>query len=109
MKQIILFALLIAFSLNSFAQEENSGKKISFGIRAGYNSSNITELVPSPDETPEKRQAANFGVISNIRINEHFVLRPGIYYSIKGRQYPDTKEWKTTLKYLEMPLLAVLQ
>lgn len=105
----LLFAIFLCGITSGIAQEGNSyNGSLTFGIRAGYNLSNVASFIPH-NESSENRSAANFGVIANIKINDNVVLRPGIYYSMKGENFPDHSEWNTSLNYLETPLLVVLQ
>lgn len=102
-KFTFLFAILLGMVFSSVAQPK-------IGVRAGYNLTNTIAISPE-GHTSESKSAANFGIVTDFRFSKNFVLRPGLYYSMKGYKIEgwEVKTLQYNLNYLEMPLLAVFQ
>ena len=115
-KIFTLFALLFAIVLSCAAQEENRIQFFNpkFGIRAGYNLTNVTKIMdlnPNSWIIPHWKSAANFGFIVDFHSKSRFVLRSGLSYSMKGYnesiRYIADSTFIRKFNYLEIPLLAV--
>lgn len=87
LKHFIIAALLTA---PSFAAAQ-SDAPIQVGIRAGVNTSNISETRVTPgltlNHTPKWKSGFTIGAIVDIPIKHNFYLSPGFYYDYRHNDY----------------------
>ncbi|SEK88285.1 Outer membrane protein beta-barrel domain-containing protein [Chitinophaga rupis] len=100
-KNVVLLTLaLVATTLSSYAQ-------VSFGVKAGYNSSTISI---EENEGTSRLSGFHAGVIADLSLAESFSLQPQLLYSAKGIKVKDLdmngNETKVSFKmnYLELPV-----
>jgi hypothetical protein len=75
------------------------GQNTSFGIKAGYNSSNLE--VNNSDQWDAK-SGIHFGALAHIHITSHFAVQPELVYSCQGGETPASK---FKYGYLNVPVL----
>lgn len=100
MKKTFITASFVAFSLmQSFGQ-------ISFGVKAGFNVSNVKNVGSTENKT---RLGLNGGLLTEIKIRKKIIVRPEVLYSIKGNKFPATAfngGGTLSLNYISIPLLG---
>lgn len=96
MKKVFLLLSLFALITSTKAQ-------IRFGIKSGLNISNIA----GAEEKDDYRSKTGFhiGAFANIPATNEVSIQPEIFYSMQGARWDDDNE-KTSLNYLQVPLLA---
>lgn len=118
MKKVLLLAVFTAgvvFCAN--AQD----KKVSWGVRAGMNLSNIHDKYTGELGTGESksdyeqdfktRVGFNLGVVMDWNITKNFTIQPGLYFTTRGGKLKENDEdfkYKETWRasYLQLPILA---
>lgn len=111
MKKLSLF--LAAVMLLGSVSAQDLQKSI-YGVRAGVNFSNVSLKIPDFLEIDGKnRTGFNVGFsYEHLLMKENpLYLETGLYYSQKGYKhsevdYDETYNYKTTLSYLELPLMV---
>lgn len=104
-KQVVLVLLALAGTLSTYAQ-------VSFGIKAGYNSSAVSG---DGSEFTKRLSGFHAGGIADISLAENFSLQPQLLFITKGAKAPaynetiagveiKMPEQKITLNYLELPV-----
>ncbi|GAL61624.1 porin family protein [Algibacter lectus] len=93
MKKILLFTLLLSLSFYGFSQD------IKYGVRGGYNISNLDFDEPYSIEN-KHRNSIYFGAFATISLNKTLSLMPEFQFSAEG-----AKEEVINLDYLQMPIL----
>ncbi|MDO7136212.1 porin family protein [Algibacter lectus] len=93
MKKILLFTLLLSLSFYGFSQD------IKYGVRGGYNISNLDFDEPYSIEN-KHRNSIYFGAFATISLNKTLSLIPEFQFSAEG-----AKEEVINLDYLQMPIL----
>ncbi|WP_299554326.1 porin family protein [Seonamhaeicola sp.] len=115
MKKILLFAVLLVFSVYGFSQEERmpetskdstdvkSGsfvfQGVKYGVRAGYNISNL-DFDGTPNMTNKHRNSFYFGCFANIGLSRTISLVPELQFSAEG-----ANDEKLHLDYIQAPVL----
>lgn len=100
-KVVILMALSLVFSANSFAQ-------VQWGIKAGLNASTQSEIGNICDDNG-LRVGFNSGVIAKVQMNDWLALKSGLDYQLKGLKCDVTGEeskLENKLSYLVLPVKA---
>ena len=101
MKKLSLFVFVFVFSLITAQLKA----QVKFGPKAGLN---LTEMsLKSGDLSYNPSTVAGFhvGFILETRINKHFYLQPGIFYSTKGSNYKIGMEnVSISPDYIEIPV-----
>lgn len=102
MKKIIITSVIALISLLATAQ------KINFGVRAGFNSANVSTNVPVVHDGQKNVSAFNAGVFADIRIWKKITLQPQLLYNGKGVFF-DAGDHSHTLhfKSLDLPIYAL--
>lgn len=116
MKKILLFTLLLVLSFNAFAQDKESDstqvtnqepkegyvfKGIKWGIRGGYNISNLDFEDGSSANIPNKhRNSVYIGFFANIGLTKTISLNPEIQFSAEG-----ANDERLHLDYIQTPIL----
>jgi len=98
-KSIISFAIILFIGMGmAQAQETN------FGIKAGFNSYNITN---DPGDNFDARSGFNAGIFSHIHLSPQFALQPELLYSQQGTTNIDFGAVAADLKldYLNLPVM----
>lgn len=84
----VLYAMALAMPLLSSAQ---SNAPVQVGIRAGVNTSNISETRFTPGVTlshnPQWETGFTIGAIVDIPLKHNFFLTPGFYYDYRHNEY----------------------
>lgn len=106
-KAVAFIVFTSIFTINSFAQEENS----EVGLKGGINFSNFYS-----DEVDDQNMRTSFqaGMYFKAALNHFLAIQPEVLYSRKGSttQYDNfltgNGEFSNNLDYLEVPVLGVL-
>ena len=111
MKKVLLLAVFAAgvvFCAN--AQD----KKVSWGVRAGMNLSNIGDKYTGESKADyeqdfKTRVGFNIGVVMDWNLSEHFTIQPGLYFTTRGGKLEENdddynEKWRAS--YLQLPVLA---
>lgn len=120
MKTIIkntLIAIALLVASQSYAQHEItempvSPPKVTFGVRAGLNLSNLTSYHDGKTYNEKLRVAYNIGAIMDCHLAKDFYLRTGLSIASKGAKVEDITmegfsgklEGKMEAVYLQLPL-----
>ena len=96
-------------SYNSFFSTEKPEKGITWGIRAGFNLSNMS--FSEEDESADSKAGFNVGIGVDFPLLQSLYLQSGLYYTTKGFKTSeedggDKLEVKCTPQYLEIPVMA---
>lgn len=96
MKKIILSAIAVMAFGFANAQETK------FGVKAGLNIANIG------GDIEENKSLVGFhvGGFAEIKLSEKFAIQPELLYSAQGVKYDGDGDAKTTLGYLNIPVMA---
>ncbi len=120
MKSFFCFlGLLAGFVGSATAQQGPATRQLapSFGLKAGFNLSNIVLASPS-DFDFKSRASFNAGVMANLPFSDLLSFHPELLYSQKGNKLsanteynglPITLTGSQRLHYLDLPLLLRLQ
>lgn len=103
-----LFALVLLYGMNSFAQNTVISKRsvpiVQFGIKAGANLADV-----KTDLYSNRRNKWDFhaGLLAHIHFNPHLALQPEIVYSRQGfkQQIASNSELDMRLHYINIPVL----
>ncbi len=106
MKKLFVSAsLLLGVIFNANAQTPDVG----FGIKGGYNLSNLTGDV----ENAESKSGFHLGLFVEIPVAERFSIQPEVLYSAQGAKYETESslinqrlEYKANYDYINVPVLA---
>ncbi|MDX1830441.1 MAG: porin family protein [Lutibacter sp.] len=111
MKKIFLIITIAFFSITTITAQ----KKINFGVKGGFNFSNITQGVYSGYTS--SKTGMNIGLLAEIPLSDKFAIQPEILYSTQGAKTsiilnsltfpgapPIPAEYK--LNYIQIPVLA---
>lgn len=93
MKKIIVFFVLLTAFYAGHAQ-------LRAGVKAGLNVSNI-----AGGEDYRSKTGLHFGAFANLKMTSNLSVQGELLYSGQGARWDDDNE-KTTLNYLQVPLLA---
>lgn len=97
MKRLTMILAFCALCIGSVSAQD-------FGVRAGLNIASV-----GPDNQGLKSKVGfNVGAVVDINLTGSLYLQPGLYISTKGYTAEDdlyTKDKKSTLGYIEMPVL----
>lgn len=102
MKKTVITNFLALTSLLATAQ------KINFGVKAGFNSANVSTNVPVVHDNQKNVSALNAGIFADIRICKKITLQPQITYNGKGVFF-DAGDHTHTLHFnsLDLPIYAI--
>lgn len=108
MKKLIIGALMLAASTASFAQKE--GSFLSFGIKAGFNSTKfeMSKLgtYPKDEWKTEAKNGFIYGAFARVKLSHPLYLQPEIYFSEKKFGIGNSS---ISAKTFEVPILANLR
>jgi len=93
MKQLLLLALLLGLSINTFSQ---SG---TFGVRGGYNISNL-DFEGEPIMENKHRNSFYIGVFAEYSLGKAVAIVPELQFSAEG-----ANDEKLHLDYIQAPIL----
>ncbi len=93
MKKIVFIALFVTLSIQVFAQ------KGTYGVRAGYNISNL-DFKETPNFENKHRNSFYIGFFGDFRINNKVSIVPELQFSPEG-----AKEETLHLDYIQAPIL----
>lgn len=77
--------------------------QVKFGIKSGMNISNITGAEDKDDY--RSKTGFHIGAFATVPITNELSVQPEVFYSMQGARWDDDNE-KTSLNYLQVPLLA---
>lgn len=113
MKKLLLFTVLLGFSVYGFSQNEDSTKTndttkvkskgsafqgVKYGVRGGYNISNLN-FDGTPNMVNKHRNSMYFGFFANIGLSKTVSLMPEIQFSAEG-----ANEEVIHLDYIQAPI-----
>ena len=102
-KTISLIAMIVAFSIPSFAQSGG-------GLKAGLSVSNLKVTSDGFGFDFSSRIGFHGGLYYHFFLGEHFAIQPELLYSLKGAKLSVMGfEANTNLDYIDIPLLARYQ
>ncbi len=102
MKKTIITSIIALNSLLITAQ------KINFGVRAGFNSVNVSTNVPVVHDHQKNVSAFNAGVFADVRICKKISLQPQLLYNGKGVFFDAGDHTHTLhLQSLDLPVYAM--
>ena len=105
MKKIFSLALG-AMLLGGSAFAQHSGQKVSFGLKAGLNVSNLHYSVDQAVESKTKL-GFNAGALAHIHLAPQLALQPEVYYSSQGAKYKIANvDGKVKLGYINVPVMV---
>lgn len=81
---ILLFSTLHVYAQEEIIEDEFLPKKVSFGIRAGLNFSNLTSYYEGNTYNAKIRVAYNIGALMDYHLTKDFYIRTGLSLSSKG-------------------------
>jgi hypothetical protein len=93
MKKLCVAGFVFFYVISANAQNA------SFGVKAGYNSSNVQ--VSNSDDW-ESKSGLHIGALAHIHVTSHFAVQPELMYSCQGGKVSDTK---FKLGYINLPVL----
>ncbi|WP_100615708.1 porin family protein [Confluentibacter citreus] len=114
MKRLILLTILLGFPIFGFCQDDNTEKKVSntnasgsktpsfqgiiYGVRGGYNISNL-DFTGIPFMENKHRNSFYFGTFADIALSNIISLVPELQFSAEG-----AKDEKLHLDYIQAPI-----
>ncbi len=97
-----MLAICLMFVIN-YTQAQ-----IKFGPKVGLNLSTMTMKASGISVDPITMAGFNIGVVSEIPLDNNFVLQPGLMYSTKGSKYEVSgSKMSISPTYIEMPINAM--
>ncbi len=101
MKILFLSICAIGSFISSYSQ-------IDFGIKAGYNSSDLYFSGAGSISNVKSKSGFNAGVFADINLSKSLIIQPEILYSEQGAEYKDSAV-NVNFNYLNVPVLAKYQ
>jgi outer membrane immunogenic protein len=101
--------LIVIVILVAIAGSTAYAGKTSFGIKAGLNMSNASDVPKSWEDSIEWETGFTGGVFVNHALSDNFSLQPELLYTQKGfggSLIEDVAELTLSLGYFELPILA---
>lgn len=115
MKKIILIILSAAFASNLVAQENETDlrKKLTFGLKAGVNYSNVYDS-EGEDFNADPKLGLAAGIFLAIPIGKYLGVQPEVLFSQKGfratgRILGNTYSFTRTTNYIDVPLFITFK
>jgi hypothetical protein len=106
MKKVsLIFALFLAFSLQSQAQNED--RRGGIGIRAGAGFFSFGGENASNNDY-DNRVGYHVGLYNSFFLGSSIAIEPGVFYSFKGTQNEDFANSRAVLNYVDIPVLLRL-
>jgi hypothetical protein len=109
-KYILILSSTLVLSAVAVAQKKASSEGVTFGIRAGFDLTNLNGKKDNGDKLTNKLQPGfNVGVNAEIPIADEFYIQPNILFSKKGAKNEttilgQTITTKSSLSYLSIPI-----
>jgi len=100
-KRLFLVLCIIGAIFQSEAQ-------VHFGVKAGYNLSDIYISGTNVTSEVKSKSGFNAGVFSTIQLSKLFALQPEVFYSEQGAQRKDSSA-NVNYNYLNVPILIKYQ
>lgn len=82
--------------------------QVKFGIKAGFNFSNLAISGENVTSLAESKSDFNVGALANVNISETFILQPELVYSGQGSDVKNSSG-KLNYGYLNIPVLLKYQ
>ena len=98
MKKVLLFAVAMLIAGLSFGQ-------VKWGVVAGPNFSSATVKSGGDKETSDLLIGVRAGITADLPLADEFFIGTGLLYAGKGGKNKDNSDFKTTLSYLQLPIL----
>lgn len=98
MKKVLLSAVAMLIAGLSFGQ-------VKWGVVAGPNFSSSTVKAGGDKETSDLLIGVRAGVTADLPLADEFFIGTGLLYAGKGGKNKDNSDFKTTLSYLQLPIL----
>lgn len=107
MKKLLLCAaLLVGAVCTAHAQEQ---KKISFGVRMGFNASSLSTAGDLKGVEYKCRPGFHVGAVMDYNIAKNLYLQPGLYFTQRGGNWEEKDEGnscseKINMNYIQIPV-----
>lgn len=98
MKKVLLSAVAMLIAGLSFGQ-------VKWGVVAGPNFSSATVKSGGDKETSDLLIGVRAGITADLPLADEFFIGTGLLYAGKGGKNKDNSDFKTTLSYLQLPIL----
>jgi len=98
MKKVLLSAVAMLIAGLSFGQ-------VKWGVVAGPNFSSSTVKAGGDKETSDLLVGVRAGITADLPLADEFFIGTGLLYAGKGGKNKDNSDFKTTLSYLQLPIL----
>jgi hypothetical protein len=98
MKKVLLSAVAMLIAGLSFGQ-------VKWGVVAGPNFSSATVKSLGDKETSDLLVGVRAGITADLPLADEFFIGTGLLYAGKGGKNKDNSDFKTTLSYLQLPIL----
>lgn len=98
MKKVLLSAVAMLIAGLSFGQ-------VKWGVVAGPNFSSATVKSGGDKETSDLLVGVRAGITADLPLADEFFIGTGLLYAGKGGKNKDNSDFKTTLSYLQLPIL----
>lgn len=106
MKKIIAISILACFTLIAV----NAQAQVKFGPQVSLNISDMMMKTPQYKFSTKNVVKYSVGIISELNISNHFLVQPGLIYSVKGTKYLFLNQTnKLEPSYLEIPVNFMYQ
>jgi hypothetical protein len=109
-KYVLVLSSTFILSAVTVAQKKATSDGVTFGVRAGFDLTNLNGKEDDGDKLSNKLQPGfNIGVNAEIPIADEFYIQPNILFSKKGAKNEttilgQTITTKTSLSYLSVPI-----
>ena len=106
------YGVVVAFALIGCIHADADAGTISYGAKAGFIMSNLTQTPESWDDATSYKTGFTGGIFMNYAFNENFSIEPEMLYTMKGvngNLYDGfvSVDATASFDYFELPLLAV--
>ncbi|GAA0532135.1 porin family protein [Chitinophaga japonensis] len=98
MKKTLLSVAAMLIAGLSFGQ-------VKWGVVAGPNFSSVTQKYAGDKETSSLLVGVRAGITADLPLADEFFIGTGLLYAGKGGKNKDNSDFKTTLSYLQLPIL----
>lgn len=98
MKKVLLSVVAMLIAGLSFGQ-------VKWGVVAGPNFSSATVKSGGDKETSDLLVGVRAGITADLPLADEFFIGTGLLYAGKGGKNKDNSDFKTTLSYLQLPIL----
>jgi hypothetical protein len=95
--------LIVALSTTVFALGAKAQDKVTYGVRAGVNFTNLNGKIGGTDIDTKIKPGFNIGVNAEIPIAPDFYVQPGVLFTTKGAKEKQG-DAKINVSYVEVPI-----